>query len=207
MAGAKAAMDKAIREIKTSTKAEGVQRIYIPGEIELETKAERLKNEFISTVSHELRTPLTSIRGYSETVLEGLPAGEARDVVVGHVPVAQPRQRGFGQLLHAGQRGVQGVQLRHVLARGGHLAGIAETARDVDLAMRWGFGMKQGPFESWQEAGWQQVAQWIADDIAAALRKLTWSDQLPVTLLDALVGRIERRLMKWQPRSGETEKL
>lgn len=26
-------------------------------------------------------------------------------------------------------------------------------------------------------------------------------------LLDALVGRIERRLMKWQPRAGETEKL
>ena len=26
------------------TKAEGVQRIYIPGEIELETKADRLKN-------------------------------------------------------------------------------------------------------------------------------------------------------------------
>jgi len=25
--------------------------------------------------------------------------------------------------------------------------------------------------------------------------------------LDALVGRIERRLMKWQPRQGETEKL
>jgi NitT/TauT family transport system permease protein len=26
-------------------------------------------------------------------------------------------------------------------------------------------------------------------------------------LLDALVGRVERRLMKWQPRAGETEKL
>jgi NitT/TauT family transport system permease protein len=26
-------------------------------------------------------------------------------------------------------------------------------------------------------------------------------------LLDALVGRVERRLMKWQPRRGETEKL
>jgi NitT/TauT family transport system permease protein len=26
-------------------------------------------------------------------------------------------------------------------------------------------------------------------------------------LLDALVGRIEKRLMKWQPRQGETEKL
>ncbi len=40
----KAGMDKAIREIKTSVKAEGVRRIYIPGEIEFETKAERLKN-------------------------------------------------------------------------------------------------------------------------------------------------------------------
>ena len=26
-------------------------------------------------------------------------------------------------------------------------------------------------------------------------------------VLDGLVGRIERRLMKWQPRLGETEKL
>ena len=25
--------------------------------------------------------------------------------------------------------------------------------------------------------------------------------------LDAAVGRIEKRLMKWQPKSGETEKL
>src|SRR5262249_15868519 len=28
-----------------------------------------------------------------------------------------------------------------------HLADIAESARDIDFAMRWGFGMKQGPFE------------------------------------------------------------
>lgn len=34
-------------------------------------KTERLKNEFISSVSHELRTPLTSIRGWSETILNG----------------------------------------------------------------------------------------------------------------------------------------
>jgi NitT/TauT family transport system permease protein len=26
-------------------------------------------------------------------------------------------------------------------------------------------------------------------------------------VLDALVGRVEKRLMKWQPKSGETEKL
>ena len=48
-----------------------------------------------------------------------------------------------------------------------HLATIAESARDVDFAMRWGFGMKQGPFELWQEAGWKQVAQWIKEDIDA----------------------------------------
>ena len=46
-----------------------------------------------------------------------------------------------------------------------HLADIAETARDIDFAMRWGFGMKQGPFELWQAAGWKQVADWVQDDI------------------------------------------
>ncbi|MBK6367760.1 MAG: enoyl-CoA hydratase/isomerase family protein [Polaromonas sp.] len=48
-----------------------------------------------------------------------------------------------------------------------HLHDVAETARDIDLAMRWGFGMKQGPFELWQEAGWLNVAQMIKEDIDA----------------------------------------
>jgi 3-hydroxyacyl-CoA dehydrogenase len=48
-----------------------------------------------------------------------------------------------------------------------HLATIADNARDVDQAMRWGFGMKQGPFELWQEAGWLAVATMIQEDIAA----------------------------------------
>ena len=48
-----------------------------------------------------------------------------------------------------------------------HLKDIAETARDVDLAMRWGYGWSIGPFESWQAAGWRQVAEWIAEDIVA----------------------------------------
>ncbi|MDQ3268836.1 MAG: 3-hydroxyacyl-CoA dehydrogenase/enoyl-CoA hydratase family protein [Pseudomonadota bacterium] len=48
-----------------------------------------------------------------------------------------------------------------------HLADIADTARDVDLAIRWGYGWSLGPFETWQAAGWQQVAGWIAEDIAA----------------------------------------
>ncbi|MBS7455972.1 3-hydroxyacyl-CoA dehydrogenase/enoyl-CoA hydratase family protein [Coralloluteibacterium stylophorae] len=48
-----------------------------------------------------------------------------------------------------------------------HLKDIAQTARDVDLAIRWGYGWKIGPFETWQAAGWKQVAGWIQEDIAA----------------------------------------
>ena len=47
-----------------------------------------------------------------------------------------------------------------------HLADIADNARDIDLAMRWGFGWAQGPFETWQAAGWKAVAEMIRDDIA-----------------------------------------
>ena len=47
------------------------------------------------------------------------------------------------------------------------LAEIADTARDVDFAIRWGFGWGMGPFEIWQAAGWRQVADWIEEDIAA----------------------------------------
>ncbi len=43
-----------------------------------------------------------------------------------------------------------------------HLAEIADNARDLDLAIRWGFGWDRGPFEIWQAAGWQPVAKWIA---------------------------------------------
>jgi 3-hydroxyacyl-CoA dehydrogenase len=47
-----------------------------------------------------------------------------------------------------------------------HLAEIAPTARDIDFALRWGFGWETGPFETWQTAGWQRVAGWVAQDIA-----------------------------------------
>lgn len=48
-----------------------------------------------------------------------------------------------------------------------HLEDIADNARDVDFALRWGFGWSQGPFENWQAAGWQQVATWVKEDIEA----------------------------------------
>ncbi|MCL4697182.1 MAG: 3-hydroxyacyl-CoA dehydrogenase/enoyl-CoA hydratase family protein [Burkholderiaceae bacterium] len=66
-----------------------------------------------------------------------------------------------------------------------HLETIADNARDVDFAMRWGFGMKQGPFELWQEAGWVQVAQWIKDDIDAG-RALSMAP-LPAWVFDGPV--------------------
>lgn len=56
-----------------------------------------------------------------------------------------------------------------------HLADIANSARDVDFAIRWGFGWSVGPFETWQAAGWQQVAQWIEEDIKAG-KGLTSAD-------------------------------
>jgi 3-hydroxyacyl-CoA dehydrogenase len=67
-----------------------------------------------------------------------------------------------------------------------HLETIAETARDVDFAMRWGFGMKQGPFELWQEAGWQQVATWVKEDIAAG--KALSKAPLPAWVFDGRTG-------------------
>lgn len=67
-----------------------------------------------------------------------------------------------------------------------HLADIADTARDVDQAIRWGYGWKLGPFETWQAAGWKQVAQWVAEDIGAG--KAMSSAPLPAWVLDGRDG-------------------
>ncbi|MDP1693562.1 MAG: 3-hydroxyacyl-CoA dehydrogenase/enoyl-CoA hydratase family protein [Burkholderiaceae bacterium] len=67
-----------------------------------------------------------------------------------------------------------------------HLEAIADNARDIDFAMRWGFGMKQGPFELWQDAGWQQVAAWVKDDIDAG--KALSKAPLPAWVFDGRMG-------------------
>ncbi|ADE12085.1 3-hydroxyacyl-CoA dehydrogenase/enoyl-CoA hydratase family protein [Sideroxydans lithotrophicus] len=64
-----------------------------------------------------------------------------------------------------------------------HLENIANNARDLDFAVRWGFGWDNGPFEIWQAAGWQQVAGWIAEDIVAG--KSMASAPLPAWVTDA----------------------
>ncbi|GAB2546409.1 3-hydroxyacyl-CoA dehydrogenase/enoyl-CoA hydratase family protein [Rhodanobacter koreensis] len=67
-----------------------------------------------------------------------------------------------------------------------HLADIADTARDVDFAIRWGYGWKLGPFETWQAAGWQQIANWINEDIAAG--KAMSKAPLPAWVTDGRKG-------------------
>ena len=48
-----------------------------------------------------------------------------------------------------------------------HLDTVADNARDIDFAMRWGFGWNVGPFETWQASNWLQVANWVKEDIDA----------------------------------------
>ncbi len=67
-----------------------------------------------------------------------------------------------------------------------HLESIADNARDVDFAMRWGFGQSIGPFETWQTAGWQQVAGWIKEDIDAG--KALCNSPLPAWVFDGRSG-------------------
>ncbi|MBQ1765406.1 MAG: enoyl-CoA hydratase/isomerase family protein [Aquincola sp.] len=84
-----------------------------------------------------------------------------------------------------------------------HLADIAESARDIDFAMRWGFGMSQGPFELWQAAGWAQVAGWINEDIAAG--KTLSSAPLPAWVTEGPVanqGGVHQAEGSWSAKQG-----
>ncbi len=67
-----------------------------------------------------------------------------------------------------------------------HLESIADNARDIDFALRWGFGQKLGPFESWQAAGWKQVADWVKEDIDAG--KAICNAPLPAWVFDGPVA-------------------
>ncbi len=68
-----------------------------------------------------------------------------------------------------------------------HLGDIAESARDIDFAMRWGFGAQQGPFELWQAAGWTTVAGWVKEDIEAG--KALSTAPLPQWVFEGAVAR------------------
>ena len=100
---------------------------------------------------------------------EYLPGGQKADEVYGRM-LKKPAAERLKLLRNA--EGPQGQFLWAILRNSFHyaavhLATIADNARDIDQAMRWGFGMKQGPFELWQEAGWLDVAKMIQEDIDA----------------------------------------
>jgi len=98
-----------------------------------------------------------------------VPAGQKADEVYARM-LKKPAAERLKLLRNA--EGAQGKFLWAVLRNSFHyaavhLAQIADNARDVDFCMRWGFGMAQGPFELWQEAGWLEVARMVQEDIDA----------------------------------------
>ncbi|XHS78646.1 3-hydroxyacyl-CoA dehydrogenase/enoyl-CoA hydratase family protein [Burkholderiaceae bacterium UC74_6] len=85
-----------------------------------------------------------------------------------------------------------------------HLDTVADTAREIDFAMRWGFGSSQGPFELWQAAGWKQVAEWIAADIAEG--KTLASAPLPKWVTEGAVaeaGGVHTPQGSWSAAEGK----
>ncbi len=77
---------------------------------------------------------------------------------------------------------------------------IADNARDLDFALRFGFGWQQGPFEIWQQAGWSEVATWIAQDITQG--KALIDQPLPAWVLEGPVpelGGVHQPVGSWSP--------
>ena len=137
---------------------------------------------------------------------EYVPAGEKADEVYARM-LKKPAAERLKLLRNA--QGAQGqflwAILRNAFHYGAvHLASIADNARDVDFCMRWGFGMKQGPFELWQEAGWLEVANMVKEDIDAgrALCKAPlpdWVFKGPV----ADAGGVHTPAGSWNPTTGQ----
>jgi 3-hydroxyacyl-CoA dehydrogenase len=138
-----------------------------------------------------------------------------------YVPGGQKADEVYGRMLKkpAGERlkllrnaeGPQGQFLWAILRDSFHyaaihLAEVAETARDLDLAMRWGFGMSQGPFELWQEAGWLEVAKMVQEDIDAG--KALCKAPLPEWVFKGEVadkGGVHQAEGSWNPATKQFE--
>ncbi len=85
-----------------------------------------------------------------------------------------------------------------------HLETIADTAREVDFGLRWGFGWATGPFEVWQSAGWKQVAEWVKADIDAGEALST--APLPAWVFEGPVaerGGVHQPEGSWSPAQGK----
>jgi 3-hydroxyacyl-CoA dehydrogenase len=162
---------------------------------------QKAKAGFFKKVGRDiLRFDSTASDGKGDYV----PGGEKSDEVYARMLKKPAAQR--LQLLRNAE-GAQGQFLWAILRDSFHYAAIhlqsvAETARDLDLAMRWGFGMKQGPFELWQEAGWLETAKMIQEDIDAG--KALCKAPLPEWVFKGLVadmGGVHQAQGSWNPAS------
>jgi 3-hydroxyacyl-CoA dehydrogenase len=135
-----------------------------------------------------------------------VPAGQKGDEVYGRMLKKPAAER---LTLLRNSEGAQGQFLWAILRNSFHyaavhLASIADNARDVDFCLRWGFGMKQGPFELWQEAGWLKVAHMIKEDIDAG--KALCNAPLPDWVFKGPVadaGGVHTPQGSWNPTSAQ----
>ena len=135
-----------------------------------------------------------------------IPAGQKADAVYARM-LKKPAAERLKLLRNA--EGAPGQFLWAILRNGFHYAAvhlesIADSARDLDQAMRWGFGMKQGPFELWQEAGWLEVAKMIQEDIDAG--KALCKAPLPKWVFEGPVaeaGGVHTAEGSWSPAQGK----
>lgn len=82
-----------------------------------------------------------------------------------------------------------------------HLEIIANNTRDLDFAMRWGFGWDNGPFEIWQATGWQTVVGWLNEDIAAGWAMS--SAPLPDWVTDTTRNEVHAAQGSYSPSSNQ----
>ena len=94
-------------------------------------------------------------RKYTDNDIKDIVKNHALDFVA-----AATTDNKYLQFLYAIQRDLFHYAAYHALA-------IAHSLRDIDTALRWGFGWQQGIFEHWQSIGWQAVCQCIQQDIVS----------------------------------------
>ena len=137
---------------------------------------------------------------------EYVPAGQKGDEVYGRMLKKPAAER---LKLLRDSEGAQGQFLWAILRNSFHyaavhLASIADNARDVDFCLRWGFGMTQGPFELWQEAGWLTVANMVKEDIDAG--KALCKAPLPDWVFNGPVAEacgVHTPQGSWNPTTGQ----
>jgi len=88
-----------------------------------------------------------------------------------------------------------------------HLGDVAPSARELDLAVRWGFGWTLGPLEMWQQLGWQAVASDVTGAIdagraSAQVALPEWAQEKDRTGVHGPAGSWSADGATWLPRSG-----